>query len=70
MGDKKMNPNVATVCLIGAGNKCCRYLMVGGYGFECAKITALKTTLDTRVKQGRMIAQGDNCEGKGMSELN
>lgn len=51
------------VCKIGQGNECCRYITVGPQGIECAKNTGLKITLDQKVNNGEMVAQGDNCEG-------
>jgi len=36
------------VCKIGQGHECCRYLTMGGAGFACAKLTALRHTLDAR----------------------
>lgn len=44
-----MSSQIEEVCKIGQGNDCCRYLVVGPNGFECAKHTALKRYLDTRV---------------------
>lgn len=65
-----MSEHVKNVCKIGQGNDCCRYLVLGGNGFECAKHTELATLLDTRVKDNTITAQGDNCEGKTVEELN
>ena len=65
-----MNENINNVCKIGQGNLCCRYLVVGNKGFECAKNTSLKEALDYRVYKQTIIAQGDNCEGKEPDELN
>ncbi len=65
-----LSEHVKNVCKIGQGNACCRYLMVGAGGFECAKRTSLQVTLDMRVYNDTMVAQGDNCEGKTIKELN
>jgi hypothetical protein len=36
-------------CGIGRGHDCCRYLVAGGDGFECARVSpSLKKTLDAR----------------------
>ena len=51
-----------TVCKPGT-RECCRFLTCGAGGFECAKLTELRTLLDFRVSQGQMNATGDNCEG-------
>lgn len=55
---------VRNICKIGKRADCCRYLVSGGRGFECAKLTPLKGLLDTRVATETMHARGDNCEGK------
>lgn len=55
---------IKTVCGIGQGHKCCRYLVCGQYGFECAKHhTLLKQELDRRVATETIHARGDNCAG-------
>lgn len=59
-----MNKAVEEVCLIGQGAKCCRYLLMGSKGFECAKNTDFKSILDDRVADNAMVAQGDNCDGR------
>lgn len=58
-----MTDHVKNTCRPGAGSSCCRYLVAGPQGFECAKHTVHKQTLDFRVAQGTMNAQGDNCPG-------
>lgn len=55
--------HVHRVCLIGQGNACCRYLVMGSKGFECAKLSSLRRTLDTRAEAGSIVAIGDNCDG-------
>ena len=52
---------IIDVCKMGQGVDCCRYLICGGNGFECAKTTSLKDIIDTRVNQ--MNAKSDNCGG-------
>lgn len=54
---------VKTVCKIGQGAACCRYLTMGGGGWSCEKLTSMKGTIDRRVDA--MVAKGDNCEGRG-----
>lgn len=54
---------IKETCKIGQGADCCRYLIMGCTGFECAKLEhGLKVTIDARVES--MSAQADNCEGK------
>ena len=36
---------------------------MGSKGFECAKLSSLRRTLDTRAEAGSMVAIGDNCDG-------
>lgn len=55
---------VQETCLLGCGKKCCRYLGMGAGGWRCLKMTALKSTIDSKVESGDMAAKGDNCEGK------
>lgn len=49
------------VCRPGEGALTCRYLVIGSGGFECAKNSALRWTIDERVAS--MTAKGDNCIG-------
>lgn len=54
--------HIRSVCKIGQGKNCCRYLVVGGKGFECGKESeTLKIMIDKRVQT--MTAQSDNCNG-------
>ena len=61
-----MSEHVGKVCRIGQGHECCRYLMMGTKGFECAKVAGIgvKALLDKRVAEETMTARGDNCDGK------
>ena len=52
--------HLKSICKIGQGKECCRYILIGKDGFECAKNTSLQKNLDDRVEQ--MNAQGDNCK--------
>lgn len=52
------------VCKIGQGKNCCRYLIMGMGGFQCAKFTNLKEFIDKRVLDNNIIARSNNCEGK------
>lgn len=54
-----------SVCHIGEGHACCRYLVASGDGFECAKDSSLAPTIDARVASGSFTARGDNCPGYG-----
>jgi len=50
------------VCLLGQGEKCCRYITAQPDGILCGKDTpAIKAALDKNV--ANMTAKGDNCEG-------
>ena len=55
--------HVHRVCLIGHGSACCRYLVLGSKGFECAKLSSLRQVLDTKADAGSILAVGDNCDG-------
>lgn len=52
------------VCQPGT-EACCAYLIVGTEGFECAKLTSLKYTIELKLAEGTMNAIGDNCPGYG-----
>jgi hypothetical protein len=52
-----------SICKIGQGKACCRYVIAGPGGIECAKHTDLRNLLDKRVAAGTFVAQGDNCAG-------
>lgn len=52
------------ICCVGQAGKCCRYLMCGSKGWECAKEhPSFKAQIDERVKNGQFSAKGDNCDG-------
>lgn len=61
--DELTDDHAKTVCKIGQGNDCCRYLTMSGMGWGCEKGTALKFLLDARVATQSINARGDNCEG-------
>jgi hypothetical protein len=50
------------VCQPGS-EACCAYLVTGSEGFECAKLTSLRFTIELRLAEGTMRATGDNCPG-------
>ncbi len=58
---------VTSLCRIGQGNDCCRYLTCGMAGFSCEKLTPMKDWLDARADSGLMTARwdGGDCAGKG-----
>jgi hypothetical protein len=52
------------VCLIGQGARCCRYIVCGPGGFDCAKHDpVISRTVDARVEARTMNARADNCPG-------
>lgn len=61
--------HVKSVCRIGQGAQCCRYLLMGQNGFECGKQDeVMRRTIDARVIG--FTAKSDNCEGKQAHHLN
>ena len=66
-----INKNIENICKIGQGAACCKYLVVGGNGFECMK-TDLdnKKVVDDNWAHHEHVAQGDNCDGLPNKELN
>jgi hypothetical protein len=60
---------VKSTCKPGT-TECCRYIVVGGSGFECVKgDPGMKAQLDDRVLKGTIRAVGDNCEGESMMKV-
>jgi hypothetical protein len=53
-----------TVCKIGQGGNCCRYLAMAPDGWSCEKHSELRRYLDYRAETKTMYARSDNCEGK------
>lgn len=63
--------HVKKICKIGEGSRCCRYLVAGKGGFECAKLVpSLSKVLDTRVEAKTMVATAINCDGYTEQSLN
>lgn len=56
--------HVHGVCLLGQGDKTCRYLAAGAAGFSCEKHTDLAETIDRAAERGGMKAKGNNCDGR------
>jgi hypothetical protein len=55
---------VKTICKIGQGALCCRYIVGGPQGLECAKHEPeLAAQINRRVAAGAFTARGDNCDG-------
>jgi len=61
---KVSDEDLDALCKIGQGKACCRYLVMGTGGFECIKLTSMKSTVDEKVELGEFNAQGDNCDGR------
>lgn len=55
---------IKTICLIGRGYACCRYLTAGSNGWSCEKLGPLKQCFDQMVAAQMIVARGDNCAGK------
>jgi hypothetical protein len=55
-----------SVCKPYTGS-CCRYLIMGSDGFECARLgdEEILRQIDERADAGKMNATGKNCEGYG-----
>lgn len=51
------------VCKVGQGEACCRYILLDGKGFKCAKFTKLHNFIDMKVAKGLIKARGNNCPG-------
>lgn len=56
--------HLTTVCRLGAGRECCRYLMNSRGDWVCGKLdSVLARHIDRRVEAGTFNARGDNCAG-------
>lgn len=56
--------HLKTVCKIGGGADCCRFIVAGASGIGCAKHEPeLAFQINRRVAFGSFVAIGDNCEG-------
>ena len=55
--------HLTSVCRLGAGRECCRYLLNGAGKWVCGKHTDLAAYIDQRVTAGTFNAIGDNCDG-------
>ena len=53
------------VCRYKQGENTCRYISLTPQGYVCVKNSPMKKMLDERVKEDKMKAKGDNCEGLG-----
>ncbi len=58
------NEVAETICKVGQGANCCRYLTMSSQGWSCEKKTSLRRLLDQRVEIGAINARADNCGGR------
>ena len=50
------------ICRLGQMEKCCAFLVVGGNGFECIRMSyPANSTIFKRLKEGTMNAKGEGC---------
>jgi len=59
---KLTDKHIKHVCKIGKKEKTCRFLALGEL-FSCEKFGSLGCTINDRVKENKMVARGDNCDG-------
>lgn len=64
VGDFPDQEYAKTICKIGQGEYCCRYLTMHPEGWSCEKRSSMKKYLDYRVATSSMRARGDNCPGR------
>jgi len=58
--------HLKAVCKMGEGAACCRFVVAGAEGIECAKHQEeIAAEINRRVAAGAFTAQGDNCPGFG-----
>lgn len=67
-GNAVADDEARTLCQIGQGPECCRYLSVERtdyyLGFVCEKHTELAAAINERVAIGQFLAHGDHCPGR------
>ena len=67
----KMTPQEAKdICRIGQGDECCAFLVAGGGGFECIRMSyPTNSSIFSRLEAGTMNAKGEggwkNCAWEG-----
>lgn len=66
LSDKKrviIKERLIDTCLIGKAEKTCRYIFRSNEGYVCAKNSLIQLSIDEFVKNKKMVASGDNCNG-------
>ena len=49
-----------SICRVGQGSECCAFLVMGGDGFECIRMSyPINATIFTRLEEGTMNAKGE-----------
>jgi hypothetical protein len=62
--DEKATAHVESVCKVGQGKECCKYLIMAMNGWECMKtVPADKKLIDDFYSDSTHNANGDNCNG-------
>ena len=57
--------HLSSVCKIEQKEMTCRYISLSQIGHVCMKKSPAKEKLDQMVKEEKMSARADNCEGLG-----
>lgn len=58
------DPRLISLCRMGQGERCCRWLARGRAGYFCAKLDVeIARWIQARFDSGEMGACGDNCPG-------
>jgi len=61
----ELSEHVKNVCKIGQGNDCCRYLVLGAEGFECAKCQMKDTpNIEKFLIKKQFTIDVHNCDTK------
>jgi|688.fasta_scaffold38826_9 hypothetical protein len=64
--DENAQKHTESVCKVGQGAKCCKYLIMAMNGWECMKADpADKKLIDDFYSDSTHNANGDNCNGYG-----
>lgn len=57
---KLSSDEVKEICSLGKGSECCAFLVCGGEGFECIRMSyPANGSIFTRLEEGTMNAKGE-----------
>ncbi len=64
VGWEPPSPPSIEVCGAARGGECCKFLIVGGSGFECARYTELHSQLEDHKMNAQFIPTQVDCQAE------